>query len=114
MISADQLLPETIRPLRRLEYERLVDLGVFGKDERVELLYGTLVSMSPQKPPHAWVLSWLPERLIGALQGRAMVRVQLPLALSEDSEPEPDIAVVPSANYREAHPSRAHLVVEVA
>jgi hypothetical protein len=42
------------------------------------------------------------------------VRVQSPLALSDDSEPEPDIAVVPAAEYRRAHPTQALLVVEVA
>lgn len=43
--------PERLRPLKRREYERLVELGVFG-DERIELLRGALVEMSPQGEPH--------------------------------------------------------------
>lgn len=56
----------------------------------------------------------LNELLVPALRGRAKVRVQLPLALSEYSEPEPDIAVVPLGAYRTEHPATAHLVIEVA
>ena len=47
-------------------------------------------------------------------KGLAAVRVQLPLALSDDSEPEPDLAVVPPGSYRDGHPRRALLVIEVA
>jgi Uma2 family endonuclease len=113
-VDVEQFLPEGPRRWRRVEYERLVELGVFDEDEHLELLYGTVVQMTPQKPPHAWVLSWLPEQLIATLRGRALVRVQLPLALTEDSEPEPDVAVVQSGDYRTAHPTRALLIVEVA
>jgi Uma2 family endonuclease len=114
VLNQEQIRPERVRPLRRAEYEKLVDLGVFNEDERIELLYGTLVSMTPQKPRHAWVLSHLPERFVTALGGRALVRVQLPLALTDDSEPEPDLALVPLGDYRNHHPTEALLVVEVA
>jgi Uma2 family endonuclease len=73
-----------------------------------------LVEMSPQKAIHAEVISRLSERLVRALNGRARVRAQAPLALSDDSEPEPDVAVVPSGDYFGDHPSTALLVVEVA
>jgi Uma2 family endonuclease len=110
----EEIRPERVRPLRRAEYDKLVELGAFNEDERIELLYGTLVAMSPQEPPHAGVLTELPTRFIRALGDRAVVRVQLPLALTEDSEPEPDLAIVPPGNYRKAHPSQALLIVEVA
>lgn len=114
MIDLDQLRPERLRPLRRAEYDRLIEIGAFDEEERVELLYGMLVAMSPQYPPHAEGISRLAEVLLPALRGRARVRVQLPLALSDDSEPEPDLAVVPPQDYAAAHPATAFLVVEVA
>ena len=113
MLAAEEVSPERLRPLKRAEYDRLVDLGVFA-DERIELLRGALVAMSPQKAPHAHATWWLHRHLERCLGDRAMVRGQLPLAISDDSEPEPDIVVVPMASYREAHPTWAHLIVEVA
>lgn len=104
---------EAFRPLRRGEYERLVEMGVFD-DEHVELLFGTLVTMTPPGPQHADVNTRLGELLTIALAGRARVRVQMPLALLEDSEPQPDLAVVPASRYSQAHPTRAFLVVEIS
>lgn len=108
-----ELYSQPTRPLRRSEYERLAALGVFG-DEKIELLHGVLVPMSPQGVPHAWVIDYLTMRLAPALVGRARIRVQLPFAASGDSEPEPDVAVVPEQSYRRAHPDTALLIVEVA
>jgi Uma2 family endonuclease len=107
------LLLESLRPLRRREYDCLVELGVFD-EERVELLDGVLVSMNPQGAEHAEVTGFLAERLTVALSGRARVRAHSPLSLSDESEPEPDIAVVPAGDYARAHPTRALLLVEVA
>lgn len=110
---ADALVAEPTRPLRRVEYDRLVELGAF-QDERIELLEGRLVVMSPQGAAHAWVVERLTELLVIALQRRARVRPQLPLALSDLSEPEPDLAVVEPGDDLAEHPSSALLVVEVA
>lgn len=103
-----------VRPLRRVEYDLLVDQGMFGEDERIQLLDGELVEMSPQKAPHAGIVEALNERLMPALVGRARVRVQLPLGAGEHSEPEPDVAIVPADEPRDRHPERALLVIEVA
>lgn len=113
MLDVDLILPETPRPLRRVEYERLAELGFFG-DERVELLHGVMVSRGPQGSRHAWVVQRLTNLLVRALAGRADVRPQLPLAASDDSEPEPDLAVVPLGTTPDAHPASALLVIEVA
>lgn len=113
MIDANLIAPERPRPLRRSEYDRLVSLGVFG-EERVELLQGTLIAMSPQGTTHAEVVALLTELLVLGLGKRAKLRVQAPFAASEDSEPEPDLAVVPRADYSDEHPSKAFLLVEVA
>lgn len=113
MSVTDALLEEPTRPLRRVEYDQLVDAGMFA-GERIELLDGRLVVMSPQGAPHASVIGLLTELLVLALPERALVRVQLPLAVSELSEPQPDFAVVARADYSSAHPATALLVVEVA
>jgi Uma2 family endonuclease len=103
-----------VRPLRRSEYDVLVEQGVFGEDERIQLLDGELVEMSPQHAPHADTVEALTERLVPALAGRARVRVQLPLGAGEYSEPEPDVVVVPLDEPRGRHPQRALHVIEVA
>jgi Uma2 family endonuclease len=104
--------PERIRPLSRKEYDRMVELGMF-EDERIELLDGMLVEMSPQGNLHALVTEWFTERLIVALHTRYRVRCQLPYAASAWSEPEPDIAVFPRKVTHD-HPCEALLLVEIA
>jgi Uma2 family endonuclease len=105
--------PELFRSLKRSEYDRLVELGVFD-DERIELIRGRLVKMSPQHAPHASTVQKLNELLITRLRGRFTVRIQSPLALSDDSEPEPDVAVVLLGDYEAEHPRAALLLIEVA
>jgi Uma2 family endonuclease len=109
----EHLSPEGLRPLSRADYDRMVALGLFD-DERVELLHGVLVRMSPQGPLHSEVIDRLTERLVPVLLGRARVRIQGPLAASDDSEPEPDVAVLPPGDYSQEHPARALLVIEVS
>jgi Uma2 family endonuclease len=102
-----------VRPLRRAEYDKLVELGVFH-GERIELLEGRLVKMSPIGPPHSSTIDKLTALCVARLSGRALVRVQNPFAALEVSEPEPDLAIVPLGNYEREHPSSADLIIEVA
>jgi Uma2 family endonuclease len=102
-----------IRPLRRIEYDKLVADGCF-QGERVELVFGMVVVMAPTDPAHGESVLRLDEILKARLIGRARVSCQSPFAATEDSEPEPDIFVVPVGEYWRAHPDRAYLVVEVA
>lgn len=85
-------------PLRRLsigEYQWLIDEGTLAEDERVELLDGLIVDMSPTNPRHANCLDKLASQLYWSIQRRARVRVQSPVELqSAYSQPEPDISVV--------------------
>ena len=104
---------EVIRPLRRVEYEQLVALGAF-QDERIELLEGALVTMSPMGAPHSAAVRRLTRLLVLTLEGRAAVLCQSPFAALEFSEPEPDLAVVPLGEYESDHPSQAFLIIEVA
>jgi len=94
---------EVIRPLRRA-----------FQDERIELLDGELVAMSPLGAAHSGAVQQLTRLLVLALEARAAVRGQCPFAALEFSEPAPDFTVVPSADYDLDHPSEAYLVVEVA
>ena len=105
----------TTRRWRRIEYERLVDLGVF-MGEHLELLEGVLVVREPQGSPHAAIATKVGRLLAAAFGGAWHARLHSPLALGEHSEPEPDIAVVAGEpeDYLAAHPATAALIVKVA
>jgi len=105
--------PQELRPLRRVEYEELARAGMF-EDERIELLYGAIVRMSPTGAPHDGTIQRLTRLLVLALDPRAAIRVQSSFAASEKSQPQPDVAVVPPGDYGDAHPSEGWLIVEVA
>ena len=112
--SLASLPPERIRPIRRVEYERMAELGMF-EDQKVELLGGLVVEVSPQGTRHVEAVMRLNEIFGRALPaGRARVAPQLPFALSDISEPEPDLVLVPVRDYSHEHPAVALLVVEVA
>lgn len=113
MVEADPIAFEEVRPLTRAEYHRLAEAGAF-EDERVELLRGVLVKVSPQGEPHAQAVQRLNELLVLGLSKRAWVRPQLPFAASDVSEPEPDLSVVPRDYATDDHPAEAALVIEVA
>lgn len=100
----------------RSEYEAMIDAGGFRSDARLELLDGEIFDMAPQNSPHSTGIQLLIEALRKIFGAGYVVRSQLPLALDDFSEPEPDIAVVNGTprDYRDAHPSTALLVVEVA
>jgi Uma2 family endonuclease len=100
----------------RQEYERLIKLGVLHEDEPVELLAGRLVVREPQRTPHAVATQLVEDALRAAFGTGWSIRVQLPLALAPDSEPEPDVAVVRGAprDHLREHPSAPALVVEIA
>lgn len=99
----------------RVEYERAVDLGLFGPEERLELIAGEIVEKATQKPPHTAARDLVEAYLREAFPGH-YVRGQAPLAIDDSSEPEPDVAVVLGTirDYTTAHPTSAVLVVEVA
>lgn len=101
-----------LRPLSRRELNRLVELGWFA-GERLELLRGMLVTVTPQRWQHADVVAYFTERLVLQLAGRLRVRPQLGFAADAWSQPLPDLAVVPPIR-RCDHPCDAELVVEVA
>jgi hypothetical protein len=74
-VKAAALLPEYARPIRRHEYDRMVELGIFD-GERVELLYGVIVRMPPKGAPHDSAIQRLTALFLPALSGKAAVRIQ--------------------------------------
>ncbi|MBP9087166.1 MAG: Uma2 family endonuclease [Kofleriaceae bacterium] len=108
------LAESVVRPLRRVEYEQLAELGAFG-DEKIELLRGSLVRMRPQGPYHANVVARLTNVLVSMVYPRFEVRPQLPFAADDTSMPEPDIMIVESTgSLTSPHPTRSLLVIEVS
>ena len=108
--------PLTLRRWRRVEYERLVDLGAFEDGDPVELIGGQLIVAEPKGSEHATAVEMAGYALRAVLPARWIVRGQNPISLDDESAPEPDIAVVRGslADYRHAHPARPALIIEVA
>jgi Uma2 family endonuclease len=96
-------------PRRRFtihEYHRMGDAGVLTENERVELLDGEVVEMSPIGPPHAGTVARLTALFVRRFGDRATIWVQNPIVLSLYSEPQPDLCVLASRSnfYVDAHP----------
>ena len=104
------------RRWKRIEYEQLIDRGIFQPGERLELIGGQILVREHQGGAHALGIELVAEALREAFGTTARVRVQLPIALDEESEPEPDVSVVsgPLEDADPALPSRALLIVEVS
>jgi Uma2 family endonuclease len=100
----------------REEYDRMIDAGVLTPEDRVELIEGEILTVTPQGSAHATAVSLAHDALRGVIGPSLHVRVLLPLALGSASEPEPDIAIVAGAvrDYRDHHPMSAVLVIEIA
>lgn len=104
------------RRWRRVEYDRLIESGFFQPGDPVELVGGQLIVAEPQGSRHFAAVQAMEEALRRAFGQGWQVRGQGPLALDEESEPEPDVAVVPGSfrDYVTSHPSRPVLVVEIS
>ena len=104
------------RKWTRAEYDKLIALGFFEPNEPVELIGGELMVAEPQGAQH-YTAIWKTAKALEAAFGPGwMVRTQAPIGLDDESEPEPDVSVVPgdAEDYRSEHPSRPVLTVEVA
>jgi Uma2 family endonuclease len=109
---------DLVQPHRwtRAQYERMVEDGYFKDGERVELLDGEILAMTPQNSTHATSAQKAARALETAFGTSAHARQHYPLAITADSMPEPDVAVVAGTvdDYAQAHPTTAMLVVEIA
>ena len=106
------------RALTVAEYHRMGEVGILTERDRVELIEGELIAMSPIGSEHAGTVNALNRLLVQAVGERGVVAVQNPVRLDDLSEPQPDFAVLkPRADdYRRATPRSADvlLIVEVA
>lgn len=110
-------LPQT-RKFTVAEYYRMAEVGILKPDERVELIEGEILVMPPIGPEHADNVDEFNEVLARYAPDRYRVRIQNPVRLSDESEPEPDVALLRRRpeGYGAAHPTPADvlLVIEVA
>jgi len=90
----------------RETYDRIVEHGILGPDDKVELLEGRLIVAEPKFSPHASGVLLVADALRRVFTDGWHVRTEMPLAMGPFSEPEPDVCVVIGAirDYRAAHP----------
>jgi Uma2 family endonuclease len=100
------------------EYHRMAQVGILNEDDRVELIRGEIVQMTPMGRRHASCVARLNDVLLGTLRGRTVLWPQLPLTILPDSEPQPDIILLRYRDdfYRNAlpGPEDVALLIEVA
>ena len=106
------------RPFSVADYHRMADVGILTEDDRVELIEGRIIVMSPIGSRHAACVKRLNASLSQQVAGNALVSVQDPIQLNDHSEPEPDVALLRLRDdfYAVGHPTAEDilLVVEVA
>lgn len=122
MAKSVSAMENTARSPERLitvdEFDRMLEHGIIGPDERLELIEGRLVPREPMNAPHASVVARLTSALVRGLADRALVWPQLPIVAAERSKPFPDLSVVRMrADYYAARlpvPNDVLAVVEVS
>ena len=107
-------------PRRRFtvdEFARMGEAGIFTEDDRVELIDGEILEMTPVGPPHAWIVNRLTELLMTQLGSSAYVSIRNPIRIGRDTEPQPDLVVARRSGAcarRHPEPRDVLLVVEAA
>ncbi len=113
----------TEEPIRRhrfnvADYHRMGEAGILNEDDRVELIDGEIIEMTPIGSPHGGRVKQLNYLLTRAVGEEAIIAAQDPVILGDRSEPEPDLALLrPRADfYKESHPQPDDvlLLIEVA
>jgi Uma2 family endonuclease len=110
--------PTARRKFTREEYHRMGEVGILKPTDRVELIRGEIVEMSPAGRRHRAFVDNLNSLLAPRLAGRAIVSVQNPVVLSDDTEPQPDLQILRRRDIpykeREAFADDTLLLIEVA
>lgn len=110
-------------PVRRFsvsEYHRMGEEGILSEDEHIELIDGVIIQMSTEGTRHSAIMSNIAAQFYElVIEGKALLRVQNPIVLNDETEPEPDLALVKpreDAYYLETHPrpDDVLLLIEVA
>src|SRR3954464_4755790 len=115
---ATMAIPTMAHRFTVLDYHRMAETGILREDDRVELIEGEIVDMTPLGRRHQARVDHLAELLIRGLGERAIVRVQGSIRLDDRSEPQPDRVVLRGrADFyagADAEPPDVLLVIEVA
>jgi Uma2 family endonuclease len=114
--AAMQLLAEPqVHLWTRSEYYKMAEVGLF-EGKHVELIEGRVIEMSPMGSLHATAVALTGRTLEKAFGQGYFARWQMPLDIGEFSEPEPDVAIIQGdvRQFKDAHPTTAALIVEVA
>jgi Uma2 family endonuclease len=103
-----------MRPFTIAEYHRLIEVGVLGEDDPIELLEGWIVFKMTRNPPHDVAVALASKLLVRLLPDGWHVRPQAAIT-TDDSEPEPDLAVVRGDErlYRTRHPGPTDILVVI-
>jgi Uma2 family endonuclease len=100
------------------EYHRMGEAGILRQVDRVELIEGEIIDISPIGSDHAGTVNYLNQVLFAALQEKAIISTQNPIILNNRNEPEPDIVLLKPRDdfYRQSHPTPTDvlLIIEVA
>jgi Uma2 family endonuclease len=111
-------MPATRHRFTVEDWHQMIAAGLFGDDQRLELLEGEIFEMTPIGPPHTSVVNRLTRLWTARLGSRAIVQIQGPVLAGPISEPEPDVSLLRERSdfYRERHadPAEVLLVIEVA
>lgn len=100
------------------QYHKMAEVGILTEEDRVELIKGEIIEMSPIGLKHAAIVNRLNQLFHGKLGDRVLVSVQNPIQLTNSSEPQPDVTLLkPRADFYETkipEPNDIFLIVEVA
>jgi len=98
------------------EYERMIEVGILTKYHHVELIRGEIITMEPNSPPRAFCSMMLTDLLVPSVPDEIRVAVRSPIRLSDESIPQPDMALLRFARYTHAYPKAGdvHIVIEIA
>ncbi|MGI0483415.1 Uma2 family endonuclease [Geminocystis sp. CENA526] len=115
--STNVIDSSSLRLLTVREYNLMAQVGILTNDEKVELINGQIITMSPQGSFHAAAITRT-NRLLTNQLNEILIRLQLPIIVNEISQPEPDIAIVKydHLDYDDRHPlaTEVYLVMEIA
>lgn len=111
-------VPIAKRLLTVSDYHKMAESGILDEDERVELIHGEIIEMSPIGSKHAGHVKRINALLSRLLGNQLIISIQDPVVIGEHSEPEPDIAILRYRDdfYTDRHPRPEDvlLIIEVA
>ena len=114
VVSGQIGVTKDLRRFTLAEYQHLIELGIFGEDERLELIDGLVVERSPIRPSHAACVDNLNGLINHLLYNKAWVRVQAPITIERRSDAV--IAILQPEVYeeRQVRAEEISLLIEVA